>query len=166
MVPHSHYYPVILHRSGDSDVVGNGADAGAERVVAKPCGIHSEQSRASWRIGLGLSCMISPAHLMNGDYDGWLRTAARTLSPSERIDQARETHAHAHDRDLAHKVIDSVARNQRLSGGVAWTGRYDKRVDLQQREKVRGNEIAANDGHVGGQKRDLLVHKFQVTQSS
>ena len=61
----------------------------------------------------------------------------RTLSPSERVDQTFETHAHAHDRHLAHEVIDSVARNPRVSGAVVWAGRFNERVDLQLREKLR-----------------------------
>ena len=53
-----------------------------------------------------------------------------------------------------------------MSGGVARARRYDERLDLQRREKVKGNGIAVNDGHVCAQKRALLVHKFQVRKSS
>jgi len=44
-----------------------------------------------------------------------------------------------------------------MSGGVARSRRYDERVDLQLRENVMGGGIIVNDGHVGGQKRNLPV---------
>ena len=37
VVPHPHYRLAILRRGGDGDVVGNGADVGAERVVVCGC---------------------------------------------------------------------------------------------------------------------------------
>jgi len=59
---------------------------------------------------------------------------ARTLSPSERVDQAHETHVHAHDGDFAHEVIGGVARDPRMSGGAVRAEIFDERVDLQLRE--------------------------------
>jgi len=99
--------------------------------------------------------MISLAYLMDGDYDGWLRMAARTLTPSKHVNQAFETHAHVNSGDLAQEVVDSIARDPRISGGVATAG--NERVDLQLLEKLTGDGIIANDGHIGAQKRDLLV---------
>jgi hypothetical protein len=59
------------------------------------------------------------------------------------------------DGDLAHEVIiGSIARDPRISGGVAWAGRYNERVDLQLREYLRR---VVNGGHACVQKRDLLV---------
>ena len=96
MVPNSHYYPAILHRAGDSDVDGNGTDVGAERVVARRHEALWDPLEMTLNIVTHTTqfAVLSPAHLMGGEYDGWLRMAARTLSPSERVDQAREAHAH------------------------------------------------------------------------
>jgi len=52
-----------------------------------------------------------------------------------------------------------------MSGGVARAERYDERVDLQLREKLRGDEIVVNDGHVSGLRREICWYKIQVNES-
>ena len=64
-----------------------------------------------------------------------------------------ETHAHAHDGDLAHEVVDSIARDPRMRGGVTWAGGEL----ICSYGKSSGEMGSLRMTHVGAQKRDLLV---------
>jgi len=81
--------------------------------------------------------------------------AARTLYPSERVDQARETHAHIHERDLAHDRSRTDWRG----------GQSREKVELQLRENLRADGIIANDDDIGAQKRYLPVQVQHVERT-
>ena len=112
--------------------------------------------------------VISHPYLMDGEDDGWLRMKAHTLSPSECANQARETHAHAQDEDLAHEVIDNVARDHKTSGG--WPGPEDMVRGLTCSYGKTSGEMGSlrmTDVTVtSGPRREICRYKFQVRQSS
>ena len=97
---------------------------------------------------------------MDAEYDGRLRMAARTLFPSERVDQARETHAHVHDGDLAHEVIDSIARDPEMSG-VTWAGGEL----ICSYGKSSGEMRSLRMTVMSGFRREICWYQIQVNES-
>ena len=71
--------------------------------------------------------------------------------------EALEAHAYAQDGDLSGEVLDSIAGDARVGGGVAGTGGDDEGVDLESGEVVWGDGVVADDGDMCAEDGEGLV---------